>query len=601
MFTTLAGDSDTSSPSGMTACVLALEVLAFLLTYSTTLLSSPDALPATLAVFTPAMLTKMANLLYSSWDAGPTFYIERARICLTELMLLSVALESTVAPQVLLNELVVATWASKRTAGVFESLLTTFTVVEIETNFRAGHLEIFGRFLDAIAASDEIAVSFGRVARRWIQKIWREVGPSSDTCWVALTAAVLRTTDRARTNVGLYFLPGLFLERKSAFKELMEDGNFSMVVADADLAGAVTILKIGNTMGLIQLAAEPGSFVETAPVDKTAAPTFIYTLPSTLIATCLQHTSPTLRSSALSLLVLATTSSVRVASLAFPLLKMIYTTSLGEEDGEFRMQTNALSGRLLLRLRDSSWKAGKKGDLAYVAEVQEFVEWWCTEMLFNLNPAKPYRVRINSMRILEMMLESHLDPGFAPHSSTVPAGYSSYRRSAPPPGPQFQNKYMAQPSTHATPSAPSRPNPHPFGWPFEVRLVTPDTTFTLLRLLLSTYTSLRSLSITLLERFPSPLPGYEGIEGGEKAKRELLQPALKMVRSGRESEASAGAGVVGLVWRKWVLEGGAVWDLGEISGWREAGGKRTAGPAGRAHSPVSRARLIREQYRSSTT
>ena len=68
----------------------------------------------------------------------------------------------------------------------------------------------------------------------------------------------------------------------------------------------------------------------------------------------------------------------------------------------------------------------------------------------------------------------------------------------------------------------------------------------------------------MLERFPSPLPGCEGPDGRGRAERELLVPALKMVRSGREAAASAGAEVVALVGKKMGTTG---WDLGRIGGW----------------------------------
>lgn len=91
--------------------------------------------------------------------------------------------------------------------------------------------------------------------------------------------------------------------------------------------------------------------------------------------------------------------------------------------------------------------------------------------------------------------------------------------------------------------------------------------------------------MSILESFPSPLPGYEGAAGDLRAQEELLRPALQMITSGREADASAGAEIVGLVWKKWICDAGLDWSLAVIGGWKFV--QSTADPYCKSLSRVS--------------
>lgn len=451
---------------------------------------------------------------------------------------------------------------TKRSIVVFQSLLASLEVEEFRELAVLNEGEsvatgVLRKLTEGMAVSDDVATLSGKVGVDFVEKVWAE-GKESEGFWIAPAVDACRGEEKGRNNVCLYLLTAIFKKRQTTFRQLLEAGGFlegieGKVWEERDLEAAVGILKAGNTMGLIELSED------TAPTTKVR-------LPSSLLSTCLYHANASLRCSAFSLLVLSTSLAALFPLSTFPLLTTFYTHSMGEEDAEFRMQSIALSGKLLLRLRDSSWRAQRLGDTAYLAAAHSFILSWSSSLLASLNPAKPFRIRINALRLLDLLFQAHLDPTFRDHSSSDAVGYSSYRRTAPTAAPQFQAK-------HRTAGSGVADHSNPTGWPYEVRLVSPETTFTLLRLLLSTYTALRSLAITLLERFPTPLPGYEGVVGGEKAKRELLGPALRMVRSGREAESSAGAGIVGLVWRKWALEGEGDWRLGEVGGWKVGSGE----------------------------
>jgi hypothetical protein len=391
------------------------------------------------------------------------------------------------------------------------------------------------------------------------------------------------------------------------FRELLAEGGYLFEqgagsdgkFGDEDLEAALAFLRVGNSLSLVQLDS-------TTPSSSPSSSTKV-DLPVSLLEMTLTRLSPPLRIDALSLLVTSSSTALPFPSSSLRLLKTFYTYSLGDEEGDVRMQTIGLTGKLLLRLRDSAWKArrtvnkgkdGVKEAQEYVDAVKKWMEWWFKLIVTeNLNPARPYRLKMNSLRMLDLALKAQVDQNYRIETKgdrknaegggggaeslskrDATTGYSTYRKTAETQTPMFGIKKGK--NGGAAVVVPEDP------WPFTIRLATPETTEVLLQQLLSTYTSARDVCVSILEGFPSPLPGYEGVEGNEKAKRELLLPALRMIRSGREADASAGAGIVGLVWRKWVLENvekGSEslvdWTLGQVGRWNETE-TTTQGPAG---------------------
>lgn len=523
-------------PNRRFTSLLALEVLASLLIAS----AARKDESSVIELYTITLLNQIVDVLYSSLDSTPLF--AKSRLCLVALLSLSALLNSTIVSEQLRRKIDVDPWKSKRTITLFEALLQNLSVEEFVGSFagETGGVEgVLTKVIDGMRDWDEVAVLSGRVAMKWIQKVWMESTSTARGFWLTPLAESMRSSIHGRVSISLYVLTALFQVENSAFKELLIKGGFMVLKEDGsekpvartlnDMMAALEILKAGNGLGLI----EADSTAELTPNR--------IRLPSTLISTCLSHSSHSLRFSSFSLLVIHNLASSPLSSSTFDLLKVLYINSAGEDNSEARMKLISLSGTLLVRLRDSSWKAGKKGNTHYVEQVKSFLIWWTDTLLCQLNPASPFRIRVNALALLEIVLQIGLDPDFNVSPS----------------------------STSSTPS-------HTQGWPFSLPLVA-KSTFTLLRLLLSTYTALRNTAISLLERFPSPLPGYAGKDGEDRARVELLIPALSMIVSGREAQASAGAVILDLIYRKWVLEGEVVWDLGEIGGW-QLDRVRTDGP-----------------------
>lgn len=569
-------------------------------------------------------LVSLSTALYTAWDIHPLSIQSKLKSCLV--LLLSLASPSILdVPEVsqqLKSKILADPWNNKRSLYSFEALLPHHDL-EYFAEFSASpkvdvQQGLVQRIVDGIISSEDIAPIAGRVGLTWIEHCWErqeKEGKGSQQFWIQPILEACRLPDGAkgRQNICIYLFTAICTKRTEAFQELLAAGGYLFEggegsvekLSDEDLEAALAFLRIGNSLNLVQLDSTDSS----SPLAHRVP------LPLELLETTLTRLSPSLRADALSLLVLSSSTAVQFPPSSFPLLKTFYKYSLGEEEGEFRMQTIGLTGKLLLRLRDSAWKAqraankdkdGAKEAQGYVDAVKEWVEWWLRLVgIENLNPARPYRLKMNSLRMLDLAFQAQLDSNYRLDTADGPeeaggnggkgkvkrdatTGYSTYRKTASTQTPMFNTKYRSQVKNE------NGVRTEEGAWPFEIRLVTAETTHVLLRQLLSTYTSARSVCISALERFPSPLPGYEGPEGSEKAKRELLLPALRMIKSGRESDASAGAGIVGLVWRKWILDSVekgdaslADWTLGQVGGWEETEITKK-GPAGCESSLVRR-------------
>ncbi|GJN90356.1 hypothetical protein Rhopal_003367-T1 [Rhodotorula paludigena] len=567
----------------------------------------PSELPLVRTQFSLAFCLDLAATLYTTWENQLPSAQQKLRSSLVTLLALA-SPEILDFPQVgasLQAKILVDSWNSRRALQTFEAIIRHGAVADFAAfaipaaeGEEAGDVAegVVRRFLQGIVQHEEMAPVAGKVAVAWVEKCWAEK-PGEHVFWMRPCLAFSRAGDaRARHGVTTYVLQPVLVKCKGAFSELLRLGGYLFdenttpaSMDEQDLETALSILKAGNALSLVDLGA-----TSVGDSSKVALPTALFTA-------CLQHSSEALRTSALSLLVVSSSTSALFPLSTFPLLRTFYAYSLGEEDGDFRMSIVSLTGKLFLRLRDSSWRAqrtvakGKDGvdaAQAYLDAAQAFVAWLLDLVARdNLNPARPFRIKMNSLRLLDLALKARVDGRFrvddmeaiarAGTTKDATTGYSSYRKGAMTQTPTFQAKHrnlqsleQSRPSSPLSSSSSPTPTADEAGWPFSIDLVNAATTQTLLRQLLSTYTALRFLVISILERFPGPLPGYEGSEGAERAKRELLAPALKLIRSGREAEASAGAGVIGLVWRKWVLEGVEQsgeerWSLGQVGEWQE--------------------------------
>ncbi|CEQ41609.1 SPOSA6832_03343, partial [Sporobolomyces salmonicolor] len=567
--------------------VVAFETLDHLLRRAQSIVVAgafPNELDSLRTQLSLPFLLSLSHALYIAWDIQPPAIQLKLKSILVTLLALasSAALDVPEVSRQLKSKVLADPWNSKRSLNSFDALLPHGQLEDFAAFAAASSMRLVDvpegvvqKLVDSIVGSDETAPIAAKVAVAWIEKCWARRPPTTtedQLFWIRpiLEACRREGGAKGRHNICTYLVQGILNKRKEAFRELLSTGGYLFegddglnTMGEGDLESALAILRVGNSLNLVDLDA-------TAPSSAPCASEKI-ALPTTLLRTTLQHSSPSLRAATLSLLVLAPSSATAFPLSSFPLLKTFYAYSLGDEEGEIRMQTVSLTGRLLLRLRDSAWRAqrtinkgkdGIEGAKAYIEAVKEWMEWWLALVgKENLNPARPYRLKMNSLRMLDLAFQARVDAAYrvdfgiatedgeevagAKKGPSATNGYSTYRKTATTQTPMFNAKHRKiQKIADATGAA--APSVDETGWPFAVSLVTPETSQVLLRQLLSTYTAIRSLAISMLERFPAPLPGYDGADGAEKAKQELLVPALRMIRSGREAEASAGAGVVDL-------------------------------------------------------
>lgn len=484
--------------------------------------------------FTFDFLLRINQILQDVWDSAP---VAKIRSNLAALLTLAQVLHLPLLDH-FKRYLQTANWGEKRTVIIldilfdFEASISAFafavTPVEEPLNTNSIATGVFRRLVRGLAQRDEVALIMGVLAVRWIEKVDR-THSVEENFWIPPILEALKT-GRGRLNLRRYCLPGVLKDHPERLQKLLEIGHYLEPDSFAgSLEESMVIIEAGYLLGL----------VDSGAVAVKGAGSLIR-LPRQLLQTALSHSSTSIRTSAFTILV---TSRSRLANLPTPffdLLRIYYASAIGDEEGAIREVTMSLTSKLLLRLKDSSANAHKQHMADYVQIVENFLTWFTAYILNSLNPARPARIRQNAVNFFELLLDSGLD-----------SRYTS--RGSPPPSASSIPKISLLSAVT---------------WPFSLDLVNPPSTFVLLRTLVSTYTAVRAKAMSILESFPSPLPGYESIAGDLRAQEEILRPALKMITSGREADASAGAEIVGLVWQKWICDLGLDWSLGAIGGWK---------------------------------
>ncbi|KAK4051970.1 hypothetical protein OIO90_004500 [Microbotryomycetes sp. JL221] len=593
-----------SSTTANTMSMNAMDIVQSLLTRSIAVIEADRPLEEQQPFVEPLdtqFLLDMANAIYTLWDSGPTLLMQKCRTTLGPLLTLCDLVGIDKVKLYLRDKCLLEPWHSKRTINVFSTMQRHLDIEQLRpfcstiTSYEMVEVGILARLTQAMTTAEEVSAVAGAAAYTWIERVWQN-STVDDLFWIKPVAKGCRTRGvTGRNNVCLHLLPAIFKKQGTrALEALLEQGGF-LESTTLDLQAALEVLEVGNSFKLLRIGEHDKDQGQSAAPDGLGPPRQ-YIVPHALLDQCLRNANPSMRCSALSLLVLTTATASPLSPACLDHIRTFYTNSLGEEDSSFRMSCQSLSGRLLIRLRASAWRAHrtclkpnnddvKQAAQSYVNCVKTFIEWWSNLLFQNLNPAKPFRIKMSALRLLDLLFQANVDDRFGGMSrdgtnevagNDPTSGYSTYRRVVPTHHPQFHAKHRKIDDG----STVGQLGQDASAWPFKVELVTPSTTFVLLRQMQSTFTALRALALSLLEKFPSPLPGYEGQEGEVKARNELMQPALRMIRSGRDAEASAGAGVIGLVWRKWLLESNSEgWKLSEISSFGNKL-KATQGPAG---------------------
>lgn len=445
--------------------------------------------------------------------------------------------------------------ASKRSLSILLLLvpdLEPATTLSVLSAHATTPTELLLVFLDPIGDL-RLATTSGSIGVAWTLRCRNSLASFDD--WLRISASKLIVSEeRARWNLCQYYLLPFLKVHPAGYRLLIHElaSHTSASSPQARLGATISLAQIFNPLNALL------SKTDKLPDDAISCDD---------LRSCLAHPSFHLRSAALSVVCDSTSPSVPVSSRSFDLLRDYFRWNVGETEAEMKMHLSSVMVHFLARLRDSSYAAAKKAsDLrrkgpeadagiieheAYVDEVRQFVVWLATHLVDNINPTSPYRTQGISLQLLELLLETGVDPLHPPSAART----GTFPRPKKDPGP-------ARPQV----------------MPFHVTIATPSLVRSLIRCLTSTYNDVRAVAFRTLQRLPSPLPGFEAPEAMAEA---VVGPALEFIHGRREAENSTGSLLLRLVMEKEILSGRQVVPQGLMPS-REASSSKPSA-LGRSH------------------
>jgi hypothetical protein len=255
-------------------------------------------------------------------------------------------------------------------------------------------------------------------------------------------------------------------------------------------------------------------------------------LPDDLLLACSRHSEASIRCAVLVLLADPPSTVLRYTSVDFEILCTYWRYDIGPSDPDFRQAANGAWVKLFGRLRSSTYAAERAATgaakagyedaeaKAYVTSSRALLDAATRAIRSALRPCSPYRMQRNALLSLVILLGSGVDPSYTGELDR------STRRS--------KEQATTQPTAGAL-------------WPFTLSMCSDSILVrSLVRCLMSTYDDVRDAAFAILLDCPRPLPGFESVETVE---RELLEPAMALLRNRRESESTSGALLVELCLR----------------------------------------------------
>ncbi|ODQ65359.1 hypothetical protein NADFUDRAFT_51954 [Nadsonia fulvescens var. elongata DSM 6958] len=227
----------------------------------------------------------------------------------------------------------------------------------------------------------------------WV-KVW------SNLVYDALTKAQLRR------HTQTYLLPQLFKLSSNAFKIFIKPLiAVSNSTSEDDIESLIGCLKIGQNLSILDISDD----------DSVISEDFLKAL--------LHHSSTSLRTGGLSLVVASPQGLRPIPSYAFEALKGCMDDLFAESDAEFRNQVYGFMRQFTARVRDCAYgmnrdfkkltKSGMSEEAAKILpkieEIKCFMQWLVNYLEKQLFPGSNYQNMHNSLRILPMLIRSGLD------------------------------------------------------------------------------------------------------------------------------------------------------------------------------------------------
>ncbi|KAN0064660.1 Phosphatidylinositol N-acetylglucosaminyltransferase GPI3 subunit [Thecaphora frezii] len=368
--------------------------------------------------------------------------------------------------------------------------------------------------------------------------------------WVSIWLAPLRGAledggERLRSGLASYHLAPLFDMDSRIFGLLLD--SLMQPTSDAVDAKSINVeaifmtLRMGKTQGYCSIsdAADFGS--EVGPDGTIRA-----LVPSALLKDCILSAASELQISTLSLVIESRTPALPFNSAELEILRTFFPYSLTISNPGARSELRGSFVKMLTRLRASSYALARDAaKITRIAEherhaeekvqlgllqrdlqaVQSFLEWIYALIRQTLHPGASYQSCITALTFLDLILESGIDPRFS-QSSAAPAKATDKTLT--------KNAGMTLAKTKQV---------YVQDFPFTLDLISPALVQLLFSCAESTYDDIQNRALTMLTRFPAPLPG---LADRDTAATRILGKAARLLTSSRDFESAAASRLVQL-------------------------------------------------------
>lgn len=360
--------------------------------------------------------------------------------------------------------------------------------------------------------------------------------------WLGPLASALKDGgERLRSGLASYHLASLFDLDRRVFPTLLD-----VLITDSSAQGEINVesvflvLRTGKVQGLCRIDEVP-DFVTDKASDGQPPQVLV---PASLLKDCILAAASELQISALSLVIESKSAAAPLTSAEFDILRTFFPYSLTITNPAARGELRGFFVKLLTRLRASTYALAR--DMAKITRIDEaerypqekeklatmsrsvdasrdFLEWMVKLIRSTLHPGASYQASITSLTFLDLILESGVD-----------------RRFSNPVQPKDGTNGLTK---NAGMSLNKSKQVFVQDFPFTIDLITPSLVQLLLSCSESTYDDIQIRALTILARFPAPLPG---LETAEAAAKRFLGRAAELLISTRDFESGAAAKLIQL-------------------------------------------------------
>ncbi|PWN90713.1 hypothetical protein FA10DRAFT_301922 [Acaromyces ingoldii] len=271
------------------------------------------------------------------------------------------------------------------------------------------------------------------------------------------------------------------------------------------LAGLLSAMRCAKLKALAVVGeAEHAVRLDDLSTLEDPCQTYIIAISPSLVRTCVSSSIQELQVLGLSLVTDARASSTSLTSDDFGIVRHFLNTNFSQSTPEGRNAVHSILARLMARLKASTHVASRKreGGAGVIEDAKHFLQWLHRLSTLALHPGAPYHIARAGLSYLEMLSFTGVDPSIS--QANLP------KRSAG----QLDGLHF----------------------PFTATIATPDVVERLLQCADSTFLEVQSSAFRLLSRFPAPLAG---LEDRNKAQAAILDKAVRLMLSTRESESNA--------------------------------------------------------------